>query len=309
MAILVAFVLIVATVAYGVLAVDRPQIESVENEWGTVTNERTEVETRIGVDNPLVLRVGDAAADVSYTVSVNDIEIATERENRVRLAGDESTVTLSTWIDNDEIPTWWASHINENETTTVRVEPDVVVEYAGIRLPADEWTRTRTVQTDLLEPLQTNQSQRFRAYDRTVFVVEETDAQWGNATANRTPINASATVTNPTRIPVPITEIGYTIQLNGIVVGQGVAAQQTVIAPGSTQTIEASATINNSELDDWWVTHLRNGETSNLTVDFNATLAYGGIQREVPLDFLSYDRTFQTNLFEAADSRANESAR
>ena len=105
-----------------------------------------------------------------------------------------------------------------------------------------------------------------------MFVVDRTDARWGNATANRTPIDASATVTNPTRIPVPITEIRYTVQLNGIIVGEGVAAQQTVIAPDSTQTIEANASIDNMELDEWRVTHLRNDETSNLTVNFDATL-------------------------------------
>jgi len=303
-----AVVLLVATAAYGVLAVDRPQVESVDNEWGAVTNDRTEVETRIGVDSPLLLRVGDAAADISYTVLMNDIEFATERENRVSLDGDESTVSVSTWLDNDEIPAWWVSHIKRNETTTVRVQPDVVVDVAGIRLPADEWTRTRTVHTDLLEPLETNESQEFQAYGRTVMVVDETNATWGNATANRTPIDASATVTNPTPIPVPITEIRYTVQLNGIVVGAGTAAERTVLEPDSTQSLEATAAIDNSRLDEWWVTHLRNDEASNLTVDFDATLESGGVERTIPLEFISYERTFETDLLGAADSSANESA-
>ncbi len=296
MAILVIIALIGATIAFGVLAADRPQIESVDNEWGTVTDERTEVETQVVVDNPLLLRVGDAAAAISYTISVNEIVIASERENQVRLAGSTSTVTVSTWIDNDQIPVWWTSHVNRNETTEVRIEPNVTVDYTATQLPADRWTYNRTVQTDLLKPLQANQSQQFEAYDRTVFVVEETNAQWGNATEDRTPIEAEATVTNPTRLPVPITEIGYTVRLNDIVVGEGVAAEQTVIGPGSTQTIEVNAAIDNSVLDEWWVTHLQNDETSNLTVDFTATLEYAGIQREVPLDFLSYDHTFETDL-------------
>ena len=294
--ILVAVILITATVAYGVITADGPQIESIDNEWGTVTDEQTEVETRIAVDNPLLLRVGDTTANISYTISANDIVLASERNNRVRLAGSETTVAVSTKIDNDQLPAWWASHIDEDETTEVRIEPDVTVDYAGTRLPADRWTYNQTVQTDLLEPLQTNHSQQVRAYDRTIFVVEETDAQWGNATTNRTPIEAEATVTNPTRILVPITEIEYTIRLNDIVVGEGIAAEQTVIEPDSTRSIEANAAIDNSELDEWWVTHLQNDETSNLTVDFTATLEYAGIQREVPLDFLSYDRTFETDL-------------
>jgi len=130
----------------------------------------------------------------------------------------------------------------------------------------------------------------------------------GNATANRTPIDASATVTNPTPIPVPITEIRYTVQLNGIVVGAGTAAERTVLEPDSTQSLEATAAIDNSRLDEWWVTHLRNDEASNLTVDFDATLESGGVERTIPLEFISYERTFETDLLGAADSSANESA-
>jgi len=275
-----AVVLLVATAAYGVLAVDRPQVESVDNEWGAVTNDRTEVETRIGVDSPLLLRVGDAAADISYTVSMNDIEFATERENRVSLDGDESTVSVSTWLDNDEIPAWWVSHIKRNETTTVRVQPDVVVDVAGIRLPADGRVdahsnrphgparAARDERESGVSGVRSDGNGR-RRDERNV----------GNATANRTPIDASATVTNPTPIPVPITEIRYTVQLNGIVVGAGTAAERTVLEPDSTQSLEATAAIDNSRLDEWWVTHLRNDEASNLTVDFDATLESGGVER------------------------------
>ncbi|ELZ22977.1 LEA type 2 family protein [Natrinema limicola] len=299
--------LLIATVAYGVLEVGRPQVESVDNGWGTVTADRTEVETQLTVDNALLLRVGGPAADISYTVSMNDIEVATGEKNRINLDGDETTVAVSTWLDNDEIPEWWASHVNRNETTTVRVEPDVVVNYAGIRLPATEWTRTQTVHTNLLEPLETNESQRLQVAGQTLLAVNETNAQWGTATATRTPIDASATVTNPTPLPVPITELRYTVRLNGIVVGQGIAGQQTVLRPNSTRTLEATAMVNNSKLDEWWVTHLRNDERSTLTVDFTATLAYGGVQRTVPLEFLSYEQPFETDLLGQKNERTTES--
>ncbi|QLG49337.1 LEA type 2 family protein [Natrinema halophilum] len=306
--ILVAIVLIGATAAYGVLEAGRPQVESVDNEWGSVTDDRTEVETRIAIDNPRLLRLGDAAADVSYTVSMNDIEVANEHRNRMSLADDDSTVTVSTWLDNDDIPAWWASHIGRNETTTVRVNPSVGIDVAGIQLPATGLTGTRTVQTNLLEPIRTNESQRLQISGRTMFVINETNAQWGKATANRTPIDASATVTNQLSIPVPITEIRYSVELNGIAVGQGVAAQQTVLKPDSTRPLEANATIDNSRLDDWWVTHLRNEETSNLTVEFDATIEYGGVTRTLPLEFLSYERTFETDLFGTQPNRTNDSS-
>lgn len=161
----------------------------------------------------------------------------------------------------------------------------------------------------LLKPLETNDNQRLQVAGQTVLVVTETNAQWGTATVARTPIDASATVTNPTPLPVPITELRYTVRLNGIVVGQGSAGQQTVLRPDSTPTLEATAVIDNAKLDEWWVTHLRNDEQSTLTVAFNATLADGDSQRTVPLEFLSYERPFETDLLGSANASVTESPR
>ncbi|GAA0674165.1 LEA type 2 family protein [Natronoarchaeum mannanilyticum] len=301
---LVVIALLGGIVAYGLVVVDRPRVESVDNSWGTVEENRSEVETEIAVDNPLLLRVSDGAANVRYTVAMNDVRVADEREKRVQLQGRDDVVTVRTWVDNDEIPDWWVTHVNRNETTTVRVDPTVALEYGGVDVPADSLTRERTFRTDLLEPLQTEQTREFSAFNRTALVVNETDAQWGHATAERTPINASATVTNPLPAPLPITNVSYTVRMNGVVVGQGQAGQQTLIPAESTRTIRANATIDNSELDEWWVTHLRNDETTQLSVDFNATVEYAGIERELPLEFVSYNRTFETDVFASSGSGA-----
>lgn len=291
--------LVVVAVAYGLLVVDKLRIESVENEWGAVNADRSEVETEITVDNPLLLRVGDAAASVEYTIALNGIQFASERKEAVHLGGQNDTVRLSTRVNNDKIPDWWVTHVNNDETSTVTVDPTVVLKYGGVSTPAEQWTRERTFDTDLLEPLEADQPRRFAALDRTMLVVNETDARWGHATAERTPIDASATVTNTLPVPLPITDVRYTVRMNGIVVGQGEAARQTLIPAGSTRTLEASAYIDNSRLDEWWVTHLRNNETTNLSVSFNATVRFGGIDRRLPLDFISYNQTFHTDVFES----------
>ena len=280
----------------GAALLQRPTVEAVDNDWGTVTEERTEVETQIWVDNLALLRFGENVADVTYTVSLNGIQVANGTERAVHLSRGRNVVNASTWLDNDDIPEWWASHVNRNGTTTVRVDSTVTVERLGVRLPAMSMTRTRTVKTDLLEPLRVDQRRTFTAFGRRLLVVNGTDAHWGHATVQRTPINASATVTNPTPVPIPITNIKYTIRMNGIVVGSGETGQRTVIPSGATKTIEASAVIDNSKLDEWWVTHRRNNGTSQLTVDFYATVRTDQGKRRIPLDFLSYRHTFETNI-------------
>lgn len=132
----------------------------------------------------------------------------------------ETVVNVTTSANNDAIPEWWASHVNRNGTTTVRVQPTGVVDPFDITLPMRSQTRTRTFQTDLLAPLQTNETQRFRRFGRTLLIVNGTDASWGNATADRTPLHISATVTNPTPVPIPVIDIGYEIYMNGIKAGE-----------------------------------------------------------------------------------------
>lgn len=299
--VLLVAVLLLGIAAYGLLAVDKPQIQSVDNEWGTVTANQSEVETTITVENPLLLRVSDGVADVRYTVALNDVEFATERKSEVQLSGRDDVINVSTSMNNDKIPNWWVTHINQNQTTTVTVDPAVVVQYGDLDVPAEEWTRTRTFHTQLLEPLESDQPRQFSAFGRTVFTITETEARFGAATAEQTPINGSVTATNELPIALPITEIQYTIRMNGIVVGQGTAAAQTVIPAESTETIETNATIDNSKLDEWWVTHLQNNETSQLSVDFTATVEYGGEEQRAPLDSVSYNRTFQTNVFDSTN--------
>ncbi|RBI60043.1 hypothetical protein DMJ13_20415 [halophilic archaeon] len=295
-AVLAVLILIIAVAGGGAVALDRPQIDRVESDWGTVTQERTEIQTRITVDNPRIVKLADATLNVEYTVSLNDIKVADGQKGSVELSGRRNVVEISTWLNNSDIPRWWASHVNNNETTTVTVNPTVETAFIGMHFGAASLTRKRTVQTNLLKPLNVNRTQELHALNRTVLYVNETQAQWGNATVERTPINASATVTNPLPVPLPITNLTYTIRMNGIVVGHGQAGNQTIIPSKSTETINAHAVIDNQKLDEWWVSHRRNGGTSEFTITFNATVSVNGNKVRLPLTALSYNRTFSTHL-------------
>ena len=289
--------LLVGAGVVGAGVFDRPSVAGVDNDWGEVTENRTEIETRIAVENPGLLELIDGVTNAEYTVSLNDVRIAHGQKNGVDLSGNRDVISATTWANNDKIPEWWASHINHNETTTVRVNPTVVTEAAGLTFSANAQTRTRTVRTNMLEPLRTDRTRTISAFGRTVLIVNETDAHWGHATVERTPLNASATITNPTPVPIPVADIGYTIRMNGVRVGNSTADQRTVIPPHSTRTVRTRAIIDNSKLDRWWVTHVRNDTTTRLSVDFYATIDFRGTQRRIPLDPLTYRRTFETDFF------------
>lgn len=307
-AVLVVLILVAAVAGFGAIALDRPRIDRIENDWGTVTQERTEVQTRITVDNPRVVEFADATLDAEYTVSLNGIEVADGQKESVELSGRQNVVEVSTWLDNSDIPRWWASHVNNGETTTVTVNPTIETEFVGVHFGAASLTRKRTVQTNLLEPLNVDRTRGLQALGRTVLYVNETRAQWGNATVDRTPIDASATVTNPLPVALPITDVTYTIRMNDIVVGHGQAGSQTLIPPESTETIHAHAVIDNQKLDEWWVSHRRNDGTSTLTVAFNASVSVTGNKVRLPLTAFSYNRTFSTHLLGGPAANGSQAA-
>jgi LEA14-like dessication related protein len=302
----IALVGLVVASAVGFAALERPRIRGIDNEWGTVTPERTEVVTHVAVENSLLLRVGGAVADIEYVVTMNDVEAANGRVESVDLAGD-GVVTHSTWFENEKIPAWWVTHVRNDETTTVRVQPDVVVDIVGIRFPADSMTRTRTVRTNFLDPLRTRTERRFEVLNETALIVEGTDARWGNVTDARTPINATATVRNPTDVRIPITDVQYTVRMNDVIVGNGTIGSPGAIEPNGTREIAARAVIDNSKLDEWWVSHRQRNGTTWMTVDFTATVETAEGERRLTLDFLSFSRTFRTDIFGSNDPGANGS--
>jgi LEA14-like dessication related protein len=305
----VAIAVVFLVVIPGVIALERPHITAVDSDWGAVTQNRTEIKTQLAITNSRTLELADTFVNVKYTVSLNNVEIDHGRKTDINLSGKQSVISISTWANNNDIPEWWATHINRNQTTTVTVNPTIVTEFAGMTFPVDSRTRTRTVHTSLLAPLRTNETHQFRVFNRTLLIVNETDAYWGHATVERTPLVVSATVTNPLPTPIPVINVGYTIWMNSIRVGHSVAEQRAVISPHSTRTIETRAIIDNSKLDEWWVTHLRQNETTRLTVDFYATIQYRGTKRRVPLDFMTYKRTFHTQIFNPNELTGTDSTR
>jgi len=299
--------LLVVAAGVGVVFVDPPKTTDVDSEFGRVTDERTEVRTRVTVEDPTLLRVGEPVADVEYTVSMNDVQMAHEREEAVDLSRGRNVVQLSTWLDNDDVPQWWVTHVENGERTTVEVDPTVSVDRLGVAVESDSLTRTRTFETDLLAPLQSNETRSLQAFDRTILQVERTTAEWGEPTADETPVHASMTVRNPLSVPVPVSKLSYVVEMNGVVVGEGSVGERTLVSPDSTETIPANFAIDNSRLDEWWVTHVRRNQTSQMTVQFAAQVELGDRSVRLPLGPLSFQQTFETDVLGSGEVRTNGS--
>ena len=301
-AVLVALVVLVAAVgtAYVLGVVGAPAVTGVENRFGEVTNETTEVETDLAVSNPNPMKVALGETTVDYTVRMNGVSMANGTKEGLTLARGNTTLAFTTRMHNDRIPPWWVTHVRNDENTTVTVDATVTSPLLLDRAVALQ--QEQRVHTDVIGAFNSEERRPVNA-DRAivsdpVLYVNRTTAAWGNVSDTRTPIDVSFLVYNPKTTPYTITEIGYAITMNGIAVGEGASRRSYVIEGGTTEEVATTTAIRNERLDEWWVSHLRNDQVTQLRIDFYARIQLtGDLSIRVPLDELTYERTVETDVF------------
>lgn len=291
--------------AVGIFGV--PSVAAVDNSFGDVTNETTEVETDLVVSNPNPVGIGLDGVSVNYTVSMNEIEMAQGGREGVSVATGNSTIPLETDLRNDAIPPWWVSHVRNGERTTVGIAASVTSDLLGRTV---EFSRGSQISTDLLGAFNSDETRPVNAdsalTDDPVLYVNETRGEWGSVSEAETPIDMAFTVYNPNLEPYAITELGYDVTMNGVEMASARTEEEYVIPSRSSETIEFTTALQNRRLDEWWVTHLdedvRGHQVSDLRIEFYAVIELpSGEAVTVPLDELTYEETIETDIFGEGD--------
>lgn len=301
-AIAVAVVGIVLVAVAGVLIYERPSIVAVENRFGNVNESSTAIETDLVVHNPNPVGVTFEDMTTNYAIELNGIVMAQGTDRGIPLRKGNTTIEQTTLLDNSDIPEWWETHIRNGERTNVDITAQVDTSILGREFT---FTRERTVETDITGRLNTTETRAVDPIDANIplvseplLYVNETSASWGEVTENRTALDISTEVYNPSAIPYPISEFEYTVRMNNVTVGTGTTDRAYVVQSGAERTINETVMIDNSALDEWWVTHVRNDQTTTVQVDVTAVVELpNGETIRVPLGPLSTGTTFETDLF------------
>lgn len=302
-------VLVVIGFFLGVFGI--PQLSGVDNEFGTVNETQTEIRSSISVRNPNPFGATFGGVTVDYTVSMNEIAMANGTKEGVSIGTGNSTIQFVTYLDNTKIPRWWYTHIRNGERTAVGINATVSHGMLGSSPPI---TQSQTIETDLLSAFNSTEPREIDAnrplIDDPVLYVNETAGTFGDdLTRQETPLNLDFTVYNPKIYPYAVTEIGYTVEMNDITVGEGSTTDEQILAPRSESTLTAATVIQNDRLDQWWVSHLRNDEVTDLTIDFYIVVdpdTPGIDPIRIDADALDYQTTIETDIFgDSGDSAAN----
>ncbi|WP_458208347.1 LEA type 2 family protein [Haladaptatus sp. NG-SE-30] len=275
----------------GLVTVSQPTVENVQTDWGTVNADETEIQTEIALNNPNSVGV-PGVMDVQYEVGMNDVTVAEGTSRNVGLPTGKSTIAIATRMDNRKIPAWWASHINNGEQTTVSITPTVSVPLFSKEMPAQK----RSFSTDILSAFENSETQTMTAGNQTILRVTKTEASWGTATKEKTPLNVAATVENPTTGEIVFSQLGYTVTMNDVTVAEGTTDGEVHVKPGETTSFGIDSTFNNGKLPAWWVSHVKNGEKTTMDVEFYARMQTDGKTERVALPFMSKRVVFTTDV-------------
>ncbi|WP_136716055.1 LEA type 2 family protein [Halorientalis salina] len=297
-------VLIALAFLLGLLGV--PEVASVQNSFGPVNESTTTIQTDLVVSNPNPVGVSLAGTTVNYTVLMNDVTMASGQKEGVRVGRGNSTLSFTTSMRNDRIPAWWRSHIANDEQTQVVIDARVTSSTLGgreVALPQKE-----RVETDIISQFNSEETRPIDAnrplVDDPVLYVNETSAQWDTEglSEEETPIEMSFDVYNPKPWPYAVSEVGYTITMNDVTVGQGSSEDVATVLPGQTERIRTRTAMQNENLDEWWVSHLERNQVTDVEIDFylvvdpQSDLAGVGEFR-IPLEAVDYERTIETDIF------------
>jgi LEA14-like dessication related protein len=193
------------------------------------------------------------------------------------------------------------SHVTAGEETTLRVDADVHFSLIGRSFGAPQVERG--VETNVVGGFNSTERRPVNASLPTVsdpvLYVEETSGEWGTVNRERTEVETEFLVSNPKPYPVVVTEIGYEIRMNDVVMGDGATDREYVIpGNGGERRMNATTVMRTARFDEWWVTHLERNQRTNLAIDFYLVVdpQTPGVEPvRVPLDTL--ERTIETDMF------------
>ncbi len=268
-----------------VVAYDAPRVAGTDSAFGEVTAETAAVETTLTVDNPNDVGI-PVGVDLRYTVALNDVPVARGAERGVRIGPGNTTVETTAAFDNAQIPAWWVTHVNGGERSTLTTRAEVGV--GGLPAGPTFTVERREIETDLLGPLAETGSSRLSLGGTDVLVVGDRTGRWETADAERTPLVVETDLENVHDRPVELDGAEYEIRMNGVVVGAGNTTDGVRLAPGEAATYEVQAAIDTPRMQRWWVSHLRNGETTNLSIEVYGVVEADGERTRLPLAL--YDR-------------------
>jgi LEA14-like dessication related protein len=295
--------------AWAVGVIGAPSVVGVENAFGLMNESTTTIESEIVVNNPNPFGVKLGGLTIDYAVEMNDVRMATGgREGLGVNASGNTSIPVTTLMNNDRLPPWWVSHVENDENTTMTIDASIHSDLLGKEFKPQI---NRSVNTNIIGGFNSDEDRPIDvdrpATPNPVLWLNSTSGEWGAVDTETTEIGTAFDLYNPNPTPIAISEIGYEIEMNNVTMGEGSTEKPVTITPGELETVRATTALQNENLDEWWVSHLENDQTTQLEVTFYARIdlsEFGGDTVRVRLDTIQ--RTIETDIFGGGNGSGGE---
>jgi len=289
--ILLISVLFLGCAQEGKLTIGKPEIRKISHEWGKVTSSTTEIITKVVVYNPNPVPL--PLKDVLTEIYMNNLKMGEGSALKAEIkANSESTIVISTKLENGRIPEWWVSHIKNGEKSVMKVKGYLVfdLKIMEFRYPIE---LSNAMETDILAGLSSNVPQKIDAGPITL-TVKSMKSYWGDVNRDYTEIITLATIYNDNPVPVAISKIHQLVEMNGIRFAEGSSDVAAVIQPKSEATLTFVTKLDNRMLDEWWVSHIENGEKTRIKIVLQPFVEFAG--KKFVFTLAEKESVFVTNL-------------
>ena len=131
--------------------------------------------------------------------------------------------------------------------------------------------------------------------DVSKFKIIDVSSSWGKVSLETTSINIEVVTNEPDLSKVPL-KVDCNIYLNEVNVVSGLGEDLCIVPYENGSSVHFSVTFDNEKIIDWWVSHVNNGEQTEVRIEGKITIAL----KDVDLDFLfSEDSSFQTDMLQS----------
>ncbi|MCU4719291.1 LEA type 2 family protein [Halapricum hydrolyticum] len=321
----VVVVLLVLGYATGIIGLPNVTVKE-PGEWGTTTEETTEIETTILVENPNPIGVSlSDGFSARYWTELNGVRLVEGQRESISVPRGSSTVTLTSTLDNDKIVPWWVAYVRNDETIQFHATGNATIDAFGDRqvsFPAHDRTMLED-RRPVIEAFSAAVSTMEGEYTAGTgpatagYEIRDASAEWATVTDARSNMTLTIEIHNPGSVPVALVPDGFRLDAtandvelftaSGDALTPDSVDRDAMLAPGETRTVEYTVTMTNDNVDDWFLSHVENGERSNLVIEPRLEFAVPetGTTITIPEDGVGYQCQFRTAILEDQESGSN----
>lgn len=281
------------------LTYEEPRVQSFDSEFGEVDEDAITVDTSVVVTNPNPWPI-PFGLGIHYDVTLNEVTVVSGTESGVQISSGENTLDFTASFNNSQVPAWWVTHINNDETTTMTTSSSVSLGWLPMTITMPD--QTEEIETDLLGELAQDDEMTVTIGEHSLLVVEEQQATWGTANETVTPLTFTTEIENVHERPIDIVGTEYTIRMNNITVGSGNTDDGIHLDPGESGTFSVDATIDTQTMERWWMSHIQQGESTELHIETFAMAKRDDELLRIPIAMYEQRSRFTTDILGTGQS-------